>query len=74
MTNQQITFLLSARQNNPHNITTHCEKTVGNWQEGTVMLIQPNAVQNKNMRYCWEQKRLSSKKRQTFLQVLDLDS
>ena len=68
-------FLSSARQNNPHNVTTHCEKIVGNWPEGTIMLIQPNAMQNKNMIYCGEQKRrLSLKKRQNFIQGLDFDS
>lgn len=75
ITNQQIMFLSSARQNNPHNVTIHCEKIVGNWKEGTIMLRQPNALQNKNMIYRGEQKRrLSLKKIQTFIQVLDFDS
>ena len=63
ITNQQIMFLPSARQNNPHSVITHCEKIVGNWKEGTIMLRQLNASQNKNMIYCGEQKRRLSLKK-----------
>ena len=56
-------FLSSAGQNNPHNVTIHWEKIVGNWKEGTIMLRQPNALQKKNTIYCGEQKRRLSLKK-----------